>query len=149
MPGLFLMQNGLSVRCTEMQNAKCKMQNWNLAGWFRVRIVGRDDEDRLRSFARRYLAVYAHLGLTNRISTYNWICAPSSNRANCYHCDSCHGVPRSSRPTLLRCVTTTNPNFAFCIYHFAFRCNAPINPNLPPLYKFKAVANLLQPFLIQ
>ena len=50
----------------------------------RVRIVGRDDS------ARRYLAVYAHLGLTNRISTYNWICAPSSNRANCYHCDSCY-----------------------------------------------------------
>ena len=37
----------------------------------RVRVVGRDDEDRLRSFARRYLAIYAHLGLTNRISTYN------------------------------------------------------------------------------
>ena len=61
----------------------------------------------------RYLAHFAMVGLYNKFthkSTYTRICAPSNRCANCYHCGSCHGVPRSSRPTLLRCVATTNPN---------------------------------------
>ena len=101
------------------------ISNWNLSGWFRVRIVGRDDEDRLRSFARRYLAHwnllrwgtflvgatprgrplprhFAMVGLYNKFthkSTYTRICAPSIHCINYNHFNSCHGRPHGVAPT--------------------------------------------------
>ena len=44
------------MKCSKLGNGQCII-NLGLSGWFRVRIVGRDDEDRLRSFARRYLGI--------------------------------------------------------------------------------------------
>ena len=108
-----------------MQNAKCKIggcrgvvsfrcSSFSLYLWqCTTPLVGATIFAMRKDVVARYLVRFAMAGLYNKFtykSTYTRICAPSNRCANCEHCDSCHGVPRSSRPTLLRCVAPTNPN---------------------------------------
>ena len=69
---------GVSVRCTEMQNAKGKMQNWNLA----VRIS-------LSPYRGDHFAMVRLYNKFTYKSTYTRICAPSNLCVNYDHCDSC------------------------------------------------------------